>query len=437
MKDNQKTLLSGIFQSTPLKSSKTKENQKKINLSPIKCININSTLNLSKEGNFEKYLQEATDQIFTPDKLLEKPQFERSLESPEEEEVVERRRLPIPINMLREEERQSLRNFEEYEKTLMQENDKEFDDVLSRFATLELRQSNEKMRQSLDSIKKRHSLVNLEKQQQEDENRGHVDSNKLSESIGKSRRLLRRSRIYDEVNNSLSQSPEREKVQETEPPPQTEPERVPHLSKGNRDRFKTIRIFRPPDQNSPHLPDAGDTTIDVNTEIPVVVPEPPKVIEMEKKVIPTEPSQGFKKPSVPVRNIPKPKYFKSALAKPMSQQKFNSADDLLDSEEPQALPAAQSLKSPMGIKSKSIHNLLSGQKSMASMEKLNSNQCDFKSSADGINKTHPNSVSVKKISCHFLLHFARFYIVLFINLLHLNTICDVWAVKVIISFNVT
>ncbi|XP_059615309.1 uncharacterized protein LOC132260925 [Phlebotomus argentipes] len=343
-----------LYQSTPLKNSRSKENHRKINLSPIKC-----GLNTSKEGNFEKYLQEATNQAFTPDRMLEKAPFE---DSPEDE-VVELRRLPIPINLLREDERQSLKNFEEYEKTLMQdagEHEKEFEDVLGRFAALEIRQSNEKMRQSLDSIKKRHSLVNLEKQQEE---AAKMDSNKLSESMSKSRRLLRRSRIYDDMNHS----PDGERNQES-----TVAEEVVEKSpvKGNRDRFKTIRIVRPLDQNSPHLPDAGDTTITVDVE-----PQPP------------EKQPEFKKPTAPVRNIPKLRFFKSALAKPMSQQKFNSADDLLDANEQPPPRGPQSLKSPMGVKSKSIHNLMSGQRSLA----MAGNHSDFKSSADGLNKSQPNS----------------------------------------------
>uniref|UniRef100_A0A1B0GLH3 CHHC U11-48K-type domain-containing protein n=1 Tax=Lutzomyia longipalpis TaxID=7200 RepID=A0A1B0GLH3_LUTLO len=375
------------YQSTPLKFSK-KETHRRINLSPIKCDQ--SVMNVSKEGNFEKFLQEATNQAFTPDKMIEKPRFDTS----PDDEVVELRRLPIPINLLREDERQSLKNFEEYEKTLMQDvdsNDREFDDVLNRFATLDIQQSNEKMRQSLDSIKKRHSLVNLEKQQQEEvaklEDGRFVDSNKLSESMGKSRRLLsRRSRIYDDVSNSLNHTQDTESVPEEQKQPDVgaESERTP--TKGNRDRFKTIRIIRPLDQNSPRLPDAGDTTVVIEPPEPAVEPEEqPRHVELER-------NQTFKKPA-PTRNLPRPRYFKSALAKPISQQKFNSADDLLDSEEPQMRNISQQpLKSPMGTKSKSIHNLLSGQRSLASMEKLNHPyQCDFKSSAEALHKTQSNS----------------------------------------------
>ncbi|XP_055686334.1 uncharacterized protein LOC129791818 isoform X2 [Lutzomyia longipalpis] len=378
------------YQSTPLKFSK-KETHRRINLSPIKCDQ--SVMNVSKEGNFEKFLQEATNQAFTPDKMIEKPRFDTS----PDDEVVELRRLPIPINLLREDERQSLKNFEEYEKTLMQDvdsNDREFDDVLNRFATLDIQQSNEKMRQSLDSIKKRHSLVNLEKQQQEEvaklEDGRFVDSNKLSESMGKSRRLLsRRSRIYDDVSNSLNHTQDTESVPEEQKQPDVgaESERTP--TKGNRDRFKTIRIIRPLDQNSPRLPDAGDTTVVIEPPEPAVEPEEqPRHVELER-------NQTFKKPA-PTRNLPRPRYFKSALAKPISQQKFNSADDLLDSEEPQMRNISQQpLKSPMGTKSKSIHNLLSGQRSLASMEKLNHPyQCDFKSSAEALHKTQSNSLSL-------------------------------------------
>ncbi|GAB0089542.1 hypothetical protein DMENIID0001_041070 [Sergentomyia squamirostris] len=363
----KKTPESGwCYQSTPMKSSVKKEIQRRCNLSPIKCdpsISSPFSGSLSKEGNFEKYLQEATDQAFTPDKLMKKSPFqspEKEIEVEDDNEVVERRRLPIPIHMLRDDERQSLKNFEEYEKTLLMQDtttDRDFDDVLNRFGTMSIRQNNEKMRQSLDSIKKRHSLVNLEKQQQEEMSRAM--DNKLSDSLSKSRRLLsRRSRIYDE----LHENPPPEKVE----PPEPAVEKVSPTK--NRDRFKTIRIIRPLEENPPSLPDAGDTTVDIDPP-----PPPPE----------------FKKPTIPVRNIPKPRYFKSALVKPICQQKFSSADDLLDSEEAD-VDKTQSLKSPMGIKSKSIHNLLSGQRSLASMEKL-TNQCDYKSSSETINKTHPNS----------------------------------------------
>uniref|UniRef100_A0A1L8DD68 Putative serine-rich adhesin for platelets-like isoform x1 n=1 Tax=Nyssomyia neivai TaxID=330878 RepID=A0A1L8DD68_9DIPT len=360
--------------STPLKTTK-KENHRKINLSPIKCDQTIGGNVSSRGGNFEKYLQEATDHAFTPDKTMEKPRFDLS----PDEDIVELRRLPIPINMLREDERQSLKNFEEYEKTLMQDNDREFDDVLNRFATMNIQQSNEKMRQSLDSIKKRHSLVNMEKQQQEevaklDADRC-VDSNKLSESMGKSRRLLsRRSRIYDEVNSSLNHSAENIDVVAEEKPEERSP------VKGNRDRFKTIRIIRPQDENSPRLPDAGDTTVVIE---PMEEPTITRNVELER-------NQTFKKPA-PTRNLPRPRYFKSALTKPISYQKFNSADDLLDTEETQLSNTTQTIQSPMGTKSKSIHNLLSGQKSLASMEKLNRAGSDFKSSAETLHKTQSSS----------------------------------------------
>lgn len=141
-------------------------------------------------------------------------------------------------------ERQSLTNFEEFEKSLsMCQTDHDFDDMLNGMAGGSAAQSQQRsrtdaqMRQSLDHIKKRHSLLNLEKQLDDqrrqqahaataaadaaaaatatafnsmmgvstnsDSNRclqssAHLTSSMLLSTSGSGERLLRRSRVTDE-----------------------------------------------------------------------------------------------------------------------------------------------------------------------------------------------------------------------------------------------
>lgn len=140
-------------------------------------------------------------------------------------------------------ERQSLTNFEEFEKSLsMCQTDHDFDDMLNGLAgnaaQQQRRSTDAQMRQSLDHIKKRHSLLNLEKQL-EDQQRRHAnatgvvgvvvapaapavatmnvssDSNRCLQSSahsqastsmllstsGSGERLLRRSRVTDEYSS--------------------------------------------------------------------------------------------------------------------------------------------------------------------------------------------------------------------------------------------
>lgn len=318
--------------------------------------------------------------------------------SPEYEDVPElRQKGPVPVDMLRPEERQSLVNFEEYEKSLQllddNRNERDFDDMLASINTTDMRQSTEKMRQSLDSIKKRHSLINYERQQEELRRKvNDIDqeiNNLTMESSGSGPRLLnRRSRLFDEAaaaataqhketvmnrtmdmntTNTLSVAPTAAQDE-----PQAERRVVPE--KRDRDRFKTIKIFRKTVNSN--IPDADETSIDA-------LEQDEENQEVEEPQAPVQ--RGLVRPS---RILARPK-FASHLQRPshlgIATQKASSADDLLDSrreqeeEEPvqrcvgvgqergqsmqRTNPArggiqGGKLKSPMGIKSKSIHNLM-------------------------------------------------------------------------------
>lgn len=358
-----------------------------------------------KEVIDEKVIPESPALSTTVDLGAETPEDLQS--SPEFEDVPElRQKGAVPVDMLRPEERQSLVNFEEYEKSLQllddNRNERDFDDMLASINTTDMRQSTEKMRQSLDSIKKRHSLINYERQQEELRRKvNDIDqeiNNLTMESSGNGPRLLnRRSRLFDEAaaaataqhketvmnrtmdintTNTLSVAPP---VAQDEP--QAERRVVPE--KRDRDRFKTIKIFRKT-LNS-NIPDADETSIDAmegNATQVIEREENEGVGEVQAPV-----QRGLVRPS---RILARPK-FASHLQRPthlgIATQKASSADDLLDSrreqdeddEEPvqrcvgagqergqsmqRTIPArgggqGGKLKSPMGIKSKSIHNLM-------------------------------------------------------------------------------
>lgn len=212
-------------------------------------------------------------------------------------------------NLMYDKERQSLQNFEEFEKSLSTlKNDEDFAIMFNTLTatttttTMEQPQSYRnhnnsntptyhhhsqsplssrgggKMRQSLDNIKKRHSLLNMEKQQQDAAARNSIviDSNKLLDSMGastssssSSSRLLRRSRLFDDINPMEHSSelnvtqPPQSVVAATESEPQHSEQQLDHtgaaaetadIDVNNRDRFKTIRISRkPPENGAPNL----------------------------------------------------------------------------------------------------------------------------------------------------------------------------------------
>uniref|UniRef100_A0A182Y168 Uncharacterized protein n=1 Tax=Anopheles stephensi TaxID=30069 RepID=A0A182Y168_ANOST len=238
---------------------------------------------------------------------------------------VQIRRLPPPpgtaanagptdiSNFLDAEKRISLQHFEEFEKSILESEHSgiDFDEMLNSL-TADVRRADEasdKLRQSLDNIKKRHSRINLEKQQQDEMKRKlhqqqpatmtatatlaeaqHCD-NKLADSMlsksgsmcsssGSERLLNRRSRYNEDVHLTLS-------PQQQQPSPSANTTVV--LSSGatveghtesndlvatgsevetydrkNRDRFKTIRLGRKRDDS------LGAVLPDVDQELGIV-----------------------------------------------------------------------------------------------------------------------------------------------------------------------
>uniref|UniRef100_A0AAG5D6L4 Uncharacterized protein n=1 Tax=Anopheles atroparvus TaxID=41427 RepID=A0AAG5D6L4_ANOAO len=180
-------------------------------------------------------------------------------------------------NFLDAEKRISLQHFELFEKSILESEHSgmDFDEMLdSLTADVRRTEENDKLRQSLDNIKKRHSRINLEKQQQDEMKRKlHLQQpqdgiatleptdNKLTDSITKSmsssngsdRLLNRRSRYNEDVQLNLS--PQQQQQSNTtvtngteEAPGEADPastvSEVEAYDRKNRDRFKTIRLGR-------------------------------------------------------------------------------------------------------------------------------------------------------------------------------------------------
>lgn len=231
---------------------------------------------------------------------------------------VEFRKLPITPNsktesgshLLDNEKRISLQHFEEFEKSIMESehNGLDFDEMLN--SLTDVRRSTDssvKLRQSLDNIKKRHSRINTEKQQEEllkkrgtelnDSTTPVVASpldNKLADSMirsmsssGGSERLLnRRSRYNDDVHLTLSpqqqkSTTEQQEVETNESnrttttaensanPLPTAPEVGSSDKKKDRDRFKTIRISKRREEGMVVVPDPDDDFAAESAALPV------------------------------------------------------------------------------------------------------------------------------------------------------------------------
>lgn len=337
---------------------------------------------------------------------------------------------------LLDKERRSLANFEEFENTLMileNKNEEEFDDLLNSFSANIRNPLSDKVRQSLDNIKKRHSSFGVEKQQEDELSREKTpksgkyssDRNRTIEShnspamvsstssagSGTGERLLRRSRVFDDNTLNLSASHVADNLNATtvlnhESSDENTTDvlnrkNLPHLdnetmektddnevmynteettvSKGgratkNRDRFKTIRIFKRPPDDAVQIPDADETCVQVSEPIESR-PRTVKATEVfasknrnspfkanhenvtpEQKAINT---MTFKKsaltrPRQLLGGLPK----REIYAKSSSHEMLSSDDNVkLESTFTQPKAVAQ-LKSPMGFKSKSVHNLL-------------------------------------------------------------------------------
>ncbi|XP_055296004.1 uncharacterized protein LOC129565299 [Sitodiplosis mosellana] len=342
---------------------------------------------------------------------------------------------PTGINTeMVENERQSLANFEEFENTLLiLENNKteeEFDDLLNSFSAKIRNPMSQKVRQSLDNIKKRHSSMGMEKQQQDELNRetamntskngkysefGSNEKNRLNDSLSRSvmnsstssgsgERLLRRSRLFDdalstytdrivdnsgmdhsgssigytdnkqanELNSTQTLNMKNQLYLEQESAPKTEPIYNTEESHGesksnNRDRFKTIRIFKKPPQNAIQIPGPEETYIQA-MQSPLPVARTGDVFATKNTNSPKQHGFDDEQNQATAKGINTMTFKRSGLARPRQlgglakrdlYAKSNS-QEFLSSDEPNGISQSkpvQQIKSPMGIKSKSIHNL--------------------------------------------------------------------------------
>lgn len=346
----------------------------------------------------------------------------------------------LGILNLRDEERRSLTNFEEFENTLSllenNQDEAELDDLLNSIGHVP-QLKNEKIRQSLDNIKKRHSLINLEKQQLDEQKRLEVsmhrggigettaiiDRQRMNDSInklmmsssGSGERLLRRSRLNDDammnisseakamnksavLNETITQSTEANNrtmnmeelhsggdnrltntnntysQNETYKTESNETEHnEPEVDRSNRDRFKTIRIFKRPPENAKMVPDIDDSQsvenipsenqydiTQANEHFTAKNTNSPKLIaDAAAEANDTRRSSsvsGLKRSA-----LVRPKYL-SGIAKRETSTRSSSQEILSSNdsaEQNMERKPAETLKSPMGVKAKSIHNLAS------------------------------------------------------------------------------
>ena len=230
-------------------------------------------------------------------------------------------------------------------------NEREFDKMLDSFNVTKS-MKDEKLRQSVDHIKQRHSLINLEKQREEKQKKDEeYDDNKTQyDTMNKSsERLLRRSRLYDDVNLQLQKQQNDSVSAKIE---QLEDETV---DKNNRDRFKTIKLNKKLQSGMVVVNDEDDTE-DTSTS-PGTNKE--KRNQLNQQTQESEEVE-FKRPA-PSRLAPS----KFGFSRPTYRSKNDlnlplkaSSTDSLDSDEPRHYNNVSNIKSPMGIKSKSIHNLM-------------------------------------------------------------------------------
>lgn len=290
--------------------------------------------------------------------------------------------------------RLSLQTFEYFEKSISlldeKKDENEFDELLNNLTENIKSSESDKLRQSLDNIKKRHSLLNLEKQQEDllrkmevgnsgdDGSSTNFVDNKLMDSLNKSglmtasnggsieRLLNRRSRICDEQTILPVVEQKDDNTNNFEIKEETNAPGASKLDKKNRDRFKTIRISKRWEEG---MIDIADVENPGNNQHLEQVEQPLRVNPIESDDV------LFKKPETQIkpskmRALSKPKYYGSAILKkedlslPLSQIS-NSNDHLESGPTTNSVPT---LKSPMGIKSKSYHNLSSTNKIVTNLK---------------------------------------------------------------------
>lgn len=330
-----------------------------------------------------------------------------------------RRKSRLTVEPDDDNKRISLQNFEDVEKSIsLLENthDEEGFDIILEDIT-DLKRSldmNDKLKQSLQNIKNRHSQANFEKQQEELLSKRRIDmngtmtlDNKILESMNKSmsssngseRLLNRRSRLDDDFVMPVQDFDQSKVTQAVaQPLPSNNTDR-----KSNRDRFKTIRIVKKHIEGMVVVDAEDDEEEDEGHEYD---PNNQKTISQQKLdetfiQQPLDTDDCFKKPEIPQRplgstlpfrgrSLSKPKVYSGLYAtsnkKDMMSLKLvgkaSSIDHLdsnrVDSQEniscnrtmtlgnstnginsnSKHLVKPGKLKSPMGAKSKSYHNLV-------------------------------------------------------------------------------
>ncbi|KAG5674335.1 hypothetical protein PVAND_004310 [Polypedilum vanderplanki] len=257
-------------------------------------------------------------------------------------------------------------------------NEKEFDEMLDSKFNVTKSKEGEKLLQSVDNIKQRHSLINMEKQREEKHKRDSENDNRIQYDVmnKSSERLLnRRSRLFDDVNlqvqkqqqietsnlngsasSSSSTTTQFNKTHNLESAV-NDAENDEIVDKNDRDRFKTIKLNRPRLQTGMVVIDTDEITDQSNEVSPGSNKERRNQLNQQKQ---EEESVEFKKPTPAVSRLSKfgfsrPTYRpRNELNLPL---KANSTDSL-DNDSESSIQPTSNLKSPMGIKSKSIHNLI-------------------------------------------------------------------------------
>jgi hypothetical protein len=240
-------------------------------------------------------------------------------------------------------------------------NEREFDKILDSFNVKKLSES-EKILQSVDSIKQRHSLINMEKQREDKQRKDSENDNRIQyDTMNKSseRLLNRRSRLFDDVNlqlqqieTSLNGSAKNDGTEQG-----NEAENYEVVDKKDRDRFKTIKLNKPRLQTGMVIVDSVPPMEIFKSEVsPGANKERQNQINQQKqddaefrKPVPSKLSKfGFSQPTYRSRNN---------LNLPLKASSTDSLDNDASASSITKKPASN-LKSPMGIKSKSIHNLM-------------------------------------------------------------------------------
>lgn len=263
------------------------------------------------------------------------------------------------------------------------DDEKEFDKMLDSFNVKKSSES-EKLLQSVDSIKLRHSLINMEKQREGKQRRDTSESdNKVQYDAmmnQSSERLLnRRSRLYDDVNLQLQKQQQSaingtgndinnvENDSTMANGAENENEVVSDKNiQNDRDRFKTIKLSKSRLQTGMVI---IDTEAPEQTKESLLQNENCQNKERQNQINQQKQEsveKEFKKPAPLPSKMSK---FGFGLQRPSYSSRNNlnlplkaNSTDSLDNDDATNKVVKKSemsnAKSPMGIKSKSIHNLM-------------------------------------------------------------------------------